>query len=436
MINTAAQYALYPIIALVPFAMLIRHFERGARGRERLVVIVVGGQGAFLALSLFAGGGVGLPTGSALILSRVGWFALVSALAVGLLLVRSTGPSHPQARAVRITLLAVIGSQALSALASGGVPTVNVFLPSVLVAVVLTGFSMPSFESATRVAQVAVMLPVGASMLAFLSGLAWSTVAASGRRVPSPFMDERLTGVLAHPNGLAPLASLGVILAVSRWSRVQVLPLLVSLFVLWGTDTRTMILITPVAVAPILARRLNLPTAIRSVAMFFAAGLILTAAGLWLNENGRASDDVLTVNGRTVVWGQAVVYLGESPLFGVGDRAFDIAYRASSGLTYAGQAHNQLFQTMAAEGLVGLVALAALFLAVGRLTLHERVRSAGLSTAIAIVGLGALATESPLRVSRWSSGLFVLSLFLIVTLALNRRSPSVQARRHVEHSEA
>ena len=87
---------------------------------------------------------------------------------------------------------------------------------------------------------------------------------------------------------------------------------------------------------------------------------------------------------------------------------------------------------MAANGVIGLASLSFLLIALGRLVISSRDRTAGLSVALASIGLAYLMVESPLRLTRWSTGLLVMSVVLTICLSGYRRTEQAETVRQRE----
>ena len=383
------------------------------RGAPRLLL----GHSMLISASLFTGGAAVLDYGGSSGLSRatnqVGWLVLVAGCVW--FFVRS-GRSNElvQDTALKWAFLGVFASQLLSSVFAGQLLSVNVFLPPLLATVMMCSHQILSWDAAVRALQLATMLPVVASLAAFATGQSWA-VGDSSRRIPAPFITGRLNGVIGHPNGLAPIAAMALLLTVFRPSRFRMPLALLAGWVLLATDTRTMIIGAPVAiVVAVLERRRPVGgTRVLGLATTLGVGafLLLAPGPLGSIFGGR---DLETLNGRTVVWAEAVRYWHTSPWVGVGANAFDRGYRLRTGLTYAGQAHNQFLQTLAGEGALGLAVLVAACFAIVRRSIRKRSVTNGVSVGIAVLFLFNLFTESPLRVGRWSPGLLTLAVLLFV----------------------
>jgi O-antigen ligase len=112
------------------------------------------------------------------------------------------------------------------------------------------------------------------------------------------------------------------------------------------------------------------------------------------------SSDISSLHGRTGAWEFALTEFRRNPLFGYGPSIFSPEYRRDvirdPSLTWLGQAHNQVLQTMGDSGLIGLagfVTFATVILVVGKRLAHH---SAGLTLVLPIMILIRCVTESPL----------------------------------------
>lgn len=232
--------------------------------------------------------------------------------------------------------------------------------PLILLAFVCnSGFT---YEWLLRAARFTLRSVIALSFLAIIvfPDLAFNTV--ESRTV---FGVNRLEGIAGHPNTLAFIAVLSVVLeffwARNRWSRfwgslatlalilaqsnTAWVALVVSLLFLggrFGTLYRT-----AVAAAAVIAA---------CIALFnsqFASALLAFTEGD-------------SLNGRGGIWAAALSQFNAYPIFGYGPTLLDEQFRVpvlASGFTAAGQAHNQWVQVLGSAGLVGLVTFVLLTVA-------------------------------------------------------------------------
>jgi O-antigen ligase len=131
-----------------------------------------------------------------------------------------------------------------------------------------------------------------------------------------------------------------------------------------------------------------------------------------------SQSDVLTLNGRTVIWTRAIESVKHSVLLGVGPYAFDPRYRSSVlGLSddpSHSNAHNQLVQTLVERGAIGVCILVALcFVLVWAVTKHPApIR--GPMLGVVGVYLTRFVVETPLYISPASiNGAMLLLIILL-----------------------
>jgi hypothetical protein len=390
--------------------------------RERASQLLLVGLGISLAMPLIAGGSYleSVPSGLEERLSSVAWAVLTTGSIVVLATTSKTMVDiETRRRNTRIRLLGLglIGAQILSATVAGSWLSVQSFLPMVLGVVLLTRYPIRRADDAIRFVQIATMVPVVASVGAFVAGSSFAEI-GGGRRLPGLWIAGRLTGVLSHPNALAPVAAVALVATVARRGRYWILPAAISGWVLWSTDTRTMIFVTPLAIAIVELDRRTIPQALRAAIVLGATGillLVLAASGLISSLVG--SDDVTGLNGRTDVWELSIATWRASPIVGAGPDAFGEDFRTKNGLAFAGQAHNQFFQSLASGGLIAVLLFLSLILILSRAALRNRANTHGASLGLLVLLLANLSTEAPLRATRWSSSLLVFLSVVAVALA-------------------
>ncbi len=349
---------------------------------------------------------------------EIGWIIIVVATAIMIgSLWRSCRPLPRRNLALLIVLVGVIATQAVSSWISGISPLVGAYIPAVVIVVSLTLFSLPMDRAVD-----AVLLSLGAvcivSLLTIPFDIEWS-VLSNSRRIPAPFIDGRLKGVVAHPNVLAPLASLGLVLSVTyRRRNVRWLLAVMFGFTLWLTDGRTQI----AATAAILGGMLVVSGLARVDRVWLRRGAFVVLAsvalvGVLQLGGGSDSSDLQTLNGRTRLWEDAVEYWQSSPIYGVGSEAFDAFYRMQPGLGWAYGAHNQIMQTLAGEGTIGVVVLAAAMTTFVAIATTAEWRRRKQLIASGLVGLATMMVEAPLWLELYLPQWFLFLSVLIVLFA-------------------
>jgi O-antigen ligase len=182
-----------------------------------------------------------------------------------------------------------------------------------------------------------------------------------------------------------------------------------------------MIISAPLSLAIVALERRAISPLLRAAFVTGMTGVLvlaLAASGSLFSIMG--SDDVTGLNGRTDVWDQSIATWRTSPILGAGQSAFGEDFRQRTGLTFAGQAHNQFFQSLASEGLLGVVLLVPLILILGRAAMRNQGVTRGASSALLVTFLANLSTEAPLRATRWSSSLLVFLCVAAVALCNER----------------
>ena len=351
-------------------------------------------------------------------ISRLGWLILtLGCIASVALLTRSNGPRL--SRLARNSFLALCGSQFLSYLFAGQIMSVNVLAPSVALIIVLERFPLLDGKKALELCFYASLLPVISSLTAWAMGFTWA-VTEPGRRTPFPAFNARLAGVYAHPNALGPISAICIILCFAYRPRFKIIWITASAVALWASDSRTSIIILPIALLAMMIDRRKLPAIVRNASLLLgASAVILILFTTSFATSTIESSDTQTLNGRTQLWADALTKWSESPIVGMGPKAFDMTYRLQTGRDYAGQAHNQFLHTLSSEGSVGFLALCLFLYFVAKSSFRSRANTSSASIAVGIIVLATLLVESPLRATRWSPGLLVLSVVLVLCFAQN-----------------
>jgi len=232
----------------------------------------------------------------------------------------------------------------------------------------------------------------------------------------------QLAGATDHPNVLGPLAAMALAFEVAP-----------------GTRRRSILGITAAVACSVLAQSRAgwLCVAVVLLVWFAArpgrarvlmiggylAAVAATAAATWLSVFGRPdfrlTPDVSVLNGRNEVWSLAWGVFRAHPWFGAGPDAFDVQFRATHGQFGAvtGQAHDQVLQTMATVGLVGLVVFIALAWVWGRAAIWCAREGTGVAAATLLALAAHAAVESPLRGYLPPGTFMALAVVALVTTA-------------------
>lgn len=291
---------------------------------------------------------------------------------------------------------------------------------------------------ANGVSAVALARTVRAGLIALCVGsvalwLASPEVAARVTDGAFGALGPRWQGLTAHPNSLGYVA--GAVLVSALWKplrfRGEPLWLLAALIPFVGSQSKTVW--GAVAVGLLLTvtwRASVLPPVQRSLAYL---GSVVALCGLLVYTVGNVDLPTFdtTLTGRTALWKATLQEFQRNPVAGYGPGLWSVEYRAGTPFLWAGQAHNQLIQTLGASGLIGAAGLfvftAALLVGTWRSARVTR----GASLALTSYFLLRAVTESPLGLG-WDGPVLILALVL---LPLSIHSPARQTgKRSRPHS--
>lgn len=204
----------------------------------------------------------------------------------------------------------------------------------------------------------AVMVPHWAFQLAY-----------DGSLIPNYSL--RLYGLAPHPNALGPLALLYLILewiepTKQLWWRF--LSVVAALSVLVMAQSKTAIIIAIIiallliAVSILLAGRHGAGSLlVMVVSGMLAIGLTGALPAITANLSQQKVQGLSTLTGRTSVWAVTVDTWRKNPIFGYGPSIWDLEFRTKYGskFLFAGQAHNQFFQSLGEAGIIGILGFSA-----------------------------------------------------------------------------
>jgi len=232
-----------------------------------------------------------------------------------------------------------------------------------------------------------------------------------------PGFSIRLYGLAEHANSLGIVAAIAVIMELSPFVRKRMNPLYfaIAAFALILTQSKTSYVVAVVGIVFVRFEDIRSRFGARNVGNFssvvMVASMLVTAMGLLvflvLVNNGRLErildiPEAITFTGRTRIWEITWNEFLSNPIFGYGSAIWDLKYRYEHNIMAAGQAHNQVFQTLGQAGLFGLVSLLWYLYLMGRSCLKSWEVTSGLA---AIVFLGLLIrcfSESPMRLGALS----------------------------------
>lgn len=288
-------------------------------------------------------------------------------------------------------------------------------LPLLPAAVLYTsGADWPATVTGLRWALRATVWP---SLALVFGGPVWTQLTYAGRSFAGI---GQLAGLTSHPNALGPVAAGLLLLEVARprsrwwWAYAAVAVVTLGL-----TQSRT-------AVAGAALGLLWMLAAGRGLGKTAGVGGSIAV----LLEAAYSPPTLGTLNGRTDVWRISWAEFQAHPLVGYGAGFLGRDYRAAKmpvRLQWAGQAHDQLLQTLAASGLLGTAAL-IVYLAVLAVA---AVRAARWTGGASVALLGPLATqcltEAPLRPALNADLLVHVALLATVFVGLRDRSAATAA---------
>ncbi|TWD53180.1 O-antigen ligase-like membrane protein [Arthrobacter sp. AG367] len=243
---------------------------------------------------------------------------------------------------------------------------------------------------------------------------------------------HRLAGIAGHPNGLAAIAALGLILEARSKSRVfWTLPFIAALllaqsstgYVIAGAGLLVVLWVSK----PMFRNTLILGGFAATLASLFFLGPVSQLAVDAL------TGDKFTFNGRERIWNAALHGFELSPVVGYGPELLSADYRALylPNFDAATHAHNQFVQVLSSAGLVGITALAALFIILVVTAFRTSKASGGLTLGLVIFLVLRCMSETPLKPG--SPGFSILTVATTVSLVAvawsDREPPSKRVKR-------
>lgn len=392
--------------ALVGFACLVAAAVLLPRGRFTLILLLHAlGLGSALWVVL-SPRNVGLaPFSGAAMFGSLDWRSVVVSIQVvvlavlllamlRLLLRRSPAALPEPHRHVLSAVLILWTSVAVSDIASVGNlgdPQRWVFPAAVSASLLLPRPPASRLLSAARI-------PLGVIVYASLATLMvspeWATSPATSTGVLAP-LPFRLLGVTPHPNALAPAALTFMVLGLGNSTRVEIVNRLAASATLLLTGSLTgwlAALVVSIYLASTAKRNRLTPVARMGLSLLLV-GLLAGSAVLVppvLSEQEQAR--LATGTGRTALWSLSWEVWTASPILGQGTGVFGEGSLTRDRFAWAGHAHNQVLQTLATTGIVGLVALAFYLAVLIRLAREARSR---VLVAMLAIHLTRFLTESP-----------------------------------------
>lgn len=265
-------------------------------------------------------------------------------------------------------------------------------------------------------------------MILSLAAMALPEVGFNYDETRSVFGIPRFQGITEHPNTLAALAVVGLLLELSARSRLTWKLLFVAAIVLAQSSTSYfMVVIGALLVttwASKIVRALLLPAfVVVGIIALFDFGIVQGAVASLLPETTG------TLNGRTRIWEAALFGFQQSPIFGYGPAFLSDDYRAMylPNFPAATHAHSQWYQSLGGTGVIGLVTLLILVAVLVVFALKSRRATNGITVAILVAMMIRSFAETPLR----PTGVSVTTYLLVLTLAIIAGAP----RAKEDHAE-
>jgi O-antigen ligase len=360
---------------------------------------------------------------------ELGWL-VTTTMCIVLMLVtwRSRRETSTVAKVFMLGVFGVAATQLLSSIIADDQLPISACAPMIFIGIGLALFPL-TFDEATRSLTQVTALLCGVSIASMFFARDWAMPISEARTLPGPFGNLSLGGVLQHPNLLALIASFGVASTLAMKQRTRLPFVVLFLATIWLTDSRTQI-VTSLLVILIwgfheLIVRFNrthvlIGTGVVSAMIVVAVSFVLVVT------NWRMDSRHFGLARRPELWSKAIEYWKSSKFVGVGSAAFDDYYRVESGNRGAVGAHNQLLQSLASEGILGVIPVLLVFCLVvyAFVRAHASVRlSFGL---VGVVGLTMFAVETPLQLQLHRAGhvfLYISIFVVLVTASTAMNSP-------------
>lgn len=210
---------------------------------------------------------------------------------------------------------------------------------------------------------------------------------------------HRFQGITLQPNVLGLILVMGLVLELYRrswlWSAVVVIQLAL-------TQSHTSWLAAGIGVVVlVVAQHPHLRTFAAGSGVMIGTILIASpgvATDFLLDLSGQ-SGDTLTFTGRTRIWDAAMEGFRQYPVFGWGPGFLGDSYRDRflPFFAVATHAHNQWFQTLGGQGVVGAATLVGLIGTVGFLAWQTRAQTKWIGIVLLLLLVVNGTTETPLR---------------------------------------
>jgi exopolysaccharide production protein ExoQ len=342
----------------------------------------------------------------------------------------NTKRAHRQGRSLITAVLAIYASVAVSAAVGGhgGFDRQLFVLPIAVVALYVA--PRPSMQELVTQLRLIFRIYIYGSLVALIIAPSWASVASSSLSRDYFGIGGQLSGLTPHPNALGAIAATALMFELVPNARKRTWPMHAA-----ATITALLLAQSRTGLAAAVFGLLFLRSTYRSLRpMRWITAGALVAATVELVLSPRiasltvdaltSNTDLQTINGRTKVWAYAYNQFLANPLVGFGPNLFDAnGPNAAVGAfpLWAGQAHNQIFQTLGETGILGMVALVAFIVTLIATAAKQSRSLAGLSSALVAIMLARFISEAPLAsIGGYDSSfalLFVLIAVVITPLA-------------------
>lgn len=233
----------------------------------------------------------------------------------------------------------------------------------------------------------------------------------------------QFAGVAPHPNALGPIAALALLLELVPGGRRRLrwMFAICAVAILLLTQSRAGWAAGLLAVFAFLLIPAGRIEARRALVIVQGALVVALAAFLVISDPG--SEDI--TNGRLGLWAAVLERAEQSWLFGYGSTAFSAASRSANQFAlWAGQAHNQILESLFTGGLLALAPLAVLVVLCAARALRAGPQRPVTLAAFAILFFD-LWIESPLRPTLASSVLMSVIVLAIISASVEQQSEIV-----------
>ena len=241
------------------------------------------------------------------------------------------------------------------------------------------------------------------------------------RKTLTAVIPGRLVGITDHPNTLGGISAAALLLAVSAHGAFRTLHAAAAATVLVATDSSTSWAAVAIGLLVFFGVSSLIGTGrlrLRSGVLFAAIFGLAVWAGPLLSGDRQDS-----VNSRFELWHYSRILWSRHPFLGSGINVWADERRVAGGApSWAGQAHNQLFDTLVVGGSAGLLALLIFLTVAARAALRQARLGQPLALSFLALTLVRSVAESPLNPKNLGGGsISIVILIALVAAGLRRR---------------